>query len=97
MQEKFVPSVRTSICLIFVLARWHITLFKAILGVRLDDILQNLNFLIDVDQTIGRDGKGTHGPDAVLSMVDWTLQNHVNQTPVLSIQSVICITANYLQ
>jgi hypothetical protein len=74
-----------------------LTLHKIqILGVRLDDILQQLNFLIDEGQTIGPDGKGTNGPDAVLSMVDWTLQNQVNQTPALSIQSVF-FTANYLQ
>ncbi|XP_060600079.1 uncharacterized protein LOC132753609 isoform X1 [Ruditapes philippinarum] len=70
---------------------YFLTLRKIqIFGVRLDGMPHQLNFLIDEDQTIGPDGKGTHGPDAVLSMVDWTLQNHANQTPALSIHSDNC-------
>jgi hypothetical protein len=67
-----------------------------ILGVRLDGIVQQPSFLIDEGQTIGPDGKGPNGPDAVLSIIDWTLQNQVNQTPALSIHSVIFL-ANCLQ
>ncbi|KAH3858350.1 hypothetical protein DPMN_100973 [Dreissena polymorpha] len=47
-----------------------------IFGVRVDSIPRQLNFLIDEDQTIGMDGNTTHGPDAVLSMLDWALQNY---------------------
>jgi hypothetical protein len=69
---------------------YFLTLRKIqILGVRLDGIVQQLNFPIDEGQTIGSDRKGPNGPDAVLSMIDWTLQNQVNQTPALSIHSVI--------
>ena len=41
-----------------------------VFGFRNDSASQQLNYLIDEDQTIGQDGKQTHGPNAVISMVD---------------------------
>ena len=35
-----------------------------------DSVSQQLNYLIDEDQTIGRDGKQTYEPSAVISMLD---------------------------
>ncbi|KAJ8317550.1 hypothetical protein KUTeg_005454, partial [Tegillarca granosa] len=35
-----------------------------------------IKFLINEDETIGSDGLNIHGPDSVISMVDWTLGNH---------------------
>ena len=70
---------------------YFLTLRKVqIFGVRLDGLPRQFNFLIDEDQTIGSDGKSCHGPDSVLSMVDWTLQNYANQTKALSIHSDNC-------
>jgi hypothetical protein len=57
--------------------------------------MQQFNFLNDEGQTIGPDGKGANGPDAVLSMVDWTLQNQVKETAALAITRYFI--ANYLQ
>jgi hypothetical protein len=51
---------------------------------------EELNFLSDEGQTIDPDGKGTSGPDAVLSMVNWTLISCLVDT--LSI-----FISNYLQ
>ena len=44
--------------------------------VRIDSRPQQLNFLIDEHESIGKDGSQTHGPNAVISMVDWALQTH---------------------
>ena len=41
-----------------------------VIGFRNESVSQQLNYLIDEDQTIGQDGKQTHGPNAVISMVD---------------------------
>ena len=35
-----------------------------------DSVSQQLNYLIDEDQTVGRDGKQTYEPSAVISMLD---------------------------
>lgn len=42
-------------------------------GFRVDGQPKQLNFLIDENQTIGYDGSSTHGPDAVISMIDWAM------------------------
>lgn len=47
-----------------------------ICGVRSDREPKQLNFLINEDETIGPDGTKVHGPDFVMSMLDWTLENH---------------------
>ncbi|KAH3853893.1 hypothetical protein DPMN_096428 [Dreissena polymorpha] len=44
---------------------------------------KQLNFLIDENETRGKDGKMTHGPNAVLSMIDWArtqLQIHLGRS-----------------
>jgi len=47
-----------------------------IFGFRIDGIPKQLNFLIDENETIGKDGASSHGPDAVISMIDWALSEH---------------------
>ena len=47
-----------------------------IFGFRIDGIPEQLNFLVDENETIGKDGTLTHGPNSVLSMIDWALQTH---------------------
>ncbi|KAH3852353.1 hypothetical protein DPMN_094859, partial [Dreissena polymorpha] len=63
-------------------------------GVRVYSIPRQLTFLIDEDQTIGMDGKTSHGPDAVLSMLDWVLQNYESDADTCSIHAdngpVVC-------
>ncbi|KAH3789549.1 hypothetical protein DPMN_167730 [Dreissena polymorpha] len=61
-----------------------------IFGVRVDSIPRQLNVLIDKDQTIGMDGKTSHGPDAVLSMFDWALQNYESDADTCSIHADKC-------
>ena len=45
-------------------------------GFRDDGIPRQYNYLIDESQTMKADGKGIHGPDAVISMVDHALTNY---------------------
>ena len=45
-------------------------------GFRVDGEPKQLNFMIDENETIGQDGASTHGPDAVISMVEWAFLNH---------------------
>jgi hypothetical protein len=44
-----------------------------VFGVRLDGIPRQFNYLVDEDETLGKDGKEAHGPDSVISMVDHSL------------------------
>ena len=37
---------------------------------------KQLNYLIDEAESMGKDGKMTHGPNAVLSMIDHALENY---------------------
>ena len=70
---------------------YFLTLRKVkIFGVRVDSIPRQLNFLIDEDQTIGMDGKTSHRPDAVLSMLDWALQNCESDADTCSIHADNC-------
>jgi len=47
-----------------------------IFGVRIDGISEQLNVVIDENQTIGKDGIIPHGLKSVLSMIDWTMQTY---------------------
>lgn len=38
-----------------------------------DGLPRQYNFVMDEAQTLGQDGKSVHGPDAVISMVDYAL------------------------
>lgn len=52
-----------------------------IFGFRIDGYPKQINFLIDENETIGKDGTSTHGPNSVISMIDWALQTyHSNET-----------------
>ena len=44
-----------------------------IFGVRIDGQSRQYNFLIDENETIGTDGSNAHGPNAVISMLDYVL------------------------
>jgi hypothetical protein len=59
-------------------------------GFRIDGHPRQLNFLIDEHETIGADGKEAHGPNAVISMVDWSLQTYGQNKPNFSIHSDNC-------
>ena len=61
-----------------------------IFGIRFDGSPKQLNFLIDEDETLGRDGKSTHGPDAVLSMLDWALETNAAESSACSIHADNC-------
>ena len=47
-----------------------------IFGFRIDGTPKQLNFLINEDESIGQDGTCAHGPDSVISMIDWALATH---------------------
>lgn len=47
-----------------------------IFGFRIDAVPLQYNYLIDENQSIGTDGKRTHGPDAVIAMLDHGLDNY---------------------
>ena len=51
---------------LYFLTPWKVRVF----GFCNDSVSQQLNYLIDKDQTIGQDGKQTHELNAVISMVD---------------------------
>ena len=48
-----------------------------IFGFRIDNLPTQLNFLIDENECIKKTVLvSTHGPNAVLSMVDWAMETH---------------------
>ncbi|KAH3873012.1 hypothetical protein DPMN_036237 [Dreissena polymorpha] len=53
-----------------------------IFGVRIDGQRKQINFLVDEDQTIGQDGSQAHGPDSVISMLDWVMSNYETENDV---------------
>ena len=61
-----------------------------IFGVRIDGIPRQLNFLMDEHETIGRDGTLTNGPNAVISMLDWTLDHYGNDEPSCAFHADNC-------
>ncbi|KAJ8313805.1 LOW QUALITY PROTEIN: hypothetical protein KUTeg_008366, partial [Tegillarca granosa] len=48
---------------------------RKIFGFRIDIIPKQLNFLIDEHETIGKDGTQTSGPNAVISIINWSLES----------------------
>ncbi|XP_052797705.1 uncharacterized protein LOC128229867 [Mya arenaria] len=62
----------------------------SIFGFRIDGDPHQLNFLIDENETLGKDGSKSHGPDAVISMIDWALQNYGGQSTSCSIHADNC-------
>ncbi|KAH3823099.1 hypothetical protein DPMN_124897, partial [Dreissena polymorpha] len=48
---------------------------------------KQINFLVDEDQTIGQDGSQAHGPDSVISMLDWVMSNYETENDVCSIHA----------
>ncbi|XP_053386664.1 uncharacterized protein LOC128550843 [Mercenaria mercenaria] len=56
---------------------YFLTLRKVqIFGFRIDRMPKQLNFLIDENETIGKDGTSTHGPNAVISMIDYAMNSY---------------------
>ena len=51
-----------------------------IFGFREDGKPKQLNFLIDEADSIGKDGSHTHGPDSVISMLDWALNSYTTES-----------------
>ncbi|KAH3788293.1 hypothetical protein DPMN_166429 [Dreissena polymorpha] len=47
-----------------------------IVGLRIDGLPKQLNVSIDESETMGIDGTQTHGPNAVISMLDIVLDTH---------------------
>ncbi|XP_052265542.1 uncharacterized protein LOC127868025 isoform X2 [Dreissena polymorpha] len=65
-----------------------------IFGVRIDGQRKHINFLVDEDQTIGQDGSQAHGPDSVISMLDWVMANYETENDVCSIHADNCTGQN---
>ncbi|KAH3855624.1 hypothetical protein DPMN_098194 [Dreissena polymorpha] len=61
-----------------------------IFGVRIDSQRKQINFLVDEDKTIGQDGSQAHGPDSVISMLDWVMSNYETENDVCSIHADNC-------
>ena len=60
------------------------------IGVQIDGFPRQLNFLMDKHETIGRDGTLTHGPNTVISMLDWTLDHYGNDEPSCAFHADNC-------
>lgn len=70
---------------------YFLTLRKVqIFGIRTDGIPVQRNFLIDEHQTIGQDGRETHGPNAVISMLDFHLNKFAYGENVASFHADNC-------
>ncbi|XP_053377451.1 uncharacterized protein LOC128547883 [Mercenaria mercenaria] len=61
-----------------------------IFGVRIDGYPRQLNFLVDENETIGQDGTQTHGPNAVISMLDYVLDEYSQHEPKISLHADNC-------
>ena len=61
-----------------------------IFGFRIYGILSELNLLIDENETIGEDESSTHGPNSVISVVDWALREHSNEPRKFSVHADNC-------
>ena len=61
-----------------------------IFGVRIGVFPRQLNFLIDEHETISREGTLTHGPNAVIPMLDWTLDHYGNGEPSCTFHADNC-------
>ncbi|KAH3858423.1 hypothetical protein DPMN_101047 [Dreissena polymorpha] len=61
-----------------------------IFGFRLDGEPRQLNFIIDENETIGQDGGDAQGPNAVISMIDWAIENHAQNPLTFAIHADNC-------
>ncbi|KAJ8310148.1 hypothetical protein KUTeg_012013 [Tegillarca granosa] len=66
-----IPHHATQMELVYFITQRKVQIF----GFRKDGIPKQLNFLIDEHDTIGKDGTQTSGPNAVISMIDWSLES----------------------
>jgi hypothetical protein len=70
---------------------YFMTLRKVqLFGVRNDGASTQYNFLVDENETIGPDGTQTHGPNAVISMVDWVIERDHAEGPTISLHADNC-------
>ena len=49
-----------------------------------------MNFLVDENETIWKDGKQTHGPNAVISMLDYILDTQGREERSISLHADNC-------
>lgn len=61
-----------------------------IFGVRIDGYPKQLNFLVDENETIGMNATQTHGPNAVISMLDFVLETYGKDEPTISLHADNC-------
>ena len=61
-----------------------------IFGVWIDGLPKQFNFVIDESETTGIDDTQTHGPNAVISMLDMMLDTHGRGESTCSIHADNC-------
>lgn len=61
-----------------------------IFGFRVDAEPAQLNFLIDEGEAMGGEEGDTHGPNSVISMIDWALQQRAAGVPTFAIHADNC-------
>ena len=71
---------------LYFLTPWKVRVF----GFRNDSVSQQLNYLINKDQTIWQDGKQTHELNAVISMVDNGLKSCSFEEPTFKLHADNC-------
>ncbi|KAH3837212.1 hypothetical protein DPMN_110592 [Dreissena polymorpha] len=61
-----------------------------IFGFGLDGETRQLSFIIDENETIGKDGGDDKGPNAVISMIDLAIENHAQNSSTFAIHADNC-------
>ena len=65
-----------------------------IFGIACESKPQQVNYLTDEHQTIGKDSSKSHGPNSVLSMLHHHLENYGSEEPHLGLQADNCCGQN---
>ena len=65
-----------------------------IFGVAAEAVPEQVNYLIDENQTIGKDGSKSHGPNSVVSMLHYHLHHHSKGSPVICLHADNCCGQN---
>ena len=53
------------------------------MGVNVEAVPRQINYLIDEDETIGENGKNSHGPNTVVSLLHHFCEEHCSGERVL--------------
>lgn len=61
-----------------------------IFGFRIDGEPRQLNFMIDENETMAQDGCDAKGPNAVISMIDWAIENYGGKPASFGIHADNC-------